>query len=291
MKFSSAKHAVLACLAVAAAVAASGCGPINGIRAKSELNEGARLYRSGDFDDAQRHFERALELDPDQRNAQLFLARSIDKQFRPPVSDDQARARVNQAIAAYQRVLEQGAGDNAEREIAQRDEAHRAIIRLLGALENEPRQMQMLEARSRDESVPRPMRSWDLTYLAGKDWACANRVIDANKQTVTRENRQIISYTRPQDPAQFSSAMECARRGLERVNQAVEFDQNSVAAWAVKANLLLALSRLSEMEGNAEQRAQFDSQYEQARETSSRLQDEARQRRQAEQRAREAPRS
>ena len=292
MKFSSAKTALLVCLVFAAAAATSGCGIVNGIRAKNEINEGARLYRSGDFAEAQQRFARALELDPEQRNAQLFLARSIDKQFRPPVSDDQARARVNEAIAAYQRVLEQPAGDNPEREMQARDEAHRAIIRLLGALENqEPRRMQMLEARARDESIPRPMRSWDLTYLAGKDWSCANTVIDANKQTVTRDNRPVISYTRPQDPTQFSQAMECAQRGLERVNQAVEFDQSSVAAWAVKANLLLAMSRLAEMEGNAERRAQFDTQYEQARETSARLQEEARQRRLQEQRERESRRS
>lgn len=291
MKFSSAKTALLASLVIAAAFATSGCGLINGIRAKSELNEGARLYRSGDFAEAQQRFARALELDPDQRNAQLFLARSIDKQFRPPVSNDQARARVTEAIAAYQRVLEQTPSGNAERDTAQRDEAHRAIIRLLGALENRDRQMQMLEARAGDENIPRPMRSWDLTYLAGRDWTCANEVIDANKQTVTRDDRPVISYTRPEDPAQFNRASECARRGLGRVNQAVDFDQNSVAAWAVKANLLLAMSRLAEMEGNADRRAQFDNEYTQARDTSARLQDESRQRRLEQQRTRETRRS
>ncbi len=52
MKFSSPKTTLLACLVIAAAVTTSGCGVVNGIRAKSELNEGARLYRSGDFDEA-----------------------------------------------------------------------------------------------------------------------------------------------------------------------------------------------------------------------------------------------
>ncbi len=290
MKFSSAKSASLACLVVMMAAATSGCGFVNGIRAKSELNEGARLYRTGDFAGAQQRFARALELNNDQRNAQLFLARSIDKQFRPPAETDEQRARVNEAIAAYERVLAQEPSDNDERDATARDEAHKAIIRLLNALGNEPRQMQLLEARARDESVSRPMRSWDLTYLAGKDWTCANTVIDANKQTIQRDNRQVISYNRPQDPTQFTRAMECAQRGLERVNQAVEYDSNSVAAWAVKANLLLAMSRLSEMEGNAERRTQFDREFEQARETSSRLQEEARRLRQEEQRARQAER-
>lgn len=283
MKFSFPKSAFLAGLVIMMAVAASGCGFVNGIRAKSEVNEGARLYRSGDFAEAQGHFARALELDPDQRNAQLFLARSIDKQFRPPVETDAQRARVNDAIAAYERVLTQESSGDAERDATARDEAHKAIIRLLGALNNEGRQVELLTRRSEDENIARPMRSWDLTFLAGKDWRCANEVVDANKQTVQRDNRQVISYTRPQDPAQFDRAMECARRGIERVNRAVEYDQNSVAAWAVKANLLLVMSRLSEMEGNAQQRAQFDTQYEQAREESSRLQQEARRRRQEEQ--------
>ncbi len=42
--------------------------------ANKELNEGAAAYKAGNFAEAQRHFEKALQLDPSHKNAQLFEA-------------------------------------------------------------------------------------------------------------------------------------------------------------------------------------------------------------------------
>jgi tetratricopeptide (TPR) repeat protein len=50
--------------------------------ARAEVVEGARLYRAGQFVEAERHFRRGLELDPTRRNTRLFIARAIHQQYK-----------------------------------------------------------------------------------------------------------------------------------------------------------------------------------------------------------------
>jgi hypothetical protein len=59
----------------------SGCGLINKLRAKNNLNEGVRNFNSGKYDLAQERFQDAMELDPDSANAQLFYARAVNARF------------------------------------------------------------------------------------------------------------------------------------------------------------------------------------------------------------------
>jgi tetratricopeptide (TPR) repeat protein len=54
---------------------------INDLRAKNSLNQGVRDYNKGKFEDAEKKFAFALELDPDMPNAGMFYARSVNEQF------------------------------------------------------------------------------------------------------------------------------------------------------------------------------------------------------------------
>ena len=49
----------------------SGCGVINRIRAKNQLNEAAKAYREGRFPEAEQHSRRAAELDPENKTAPM----------------------------------------------------------------------------------------------------------------------------------------------------------------------------------------------------------------------------
>ena len=51
-------------------------------QAKQELNEAARAYREGRFTEAQAHSEKALALDPNNRAAPMFVARTIQAQYK-----------------------------------------------------------------------------------------------------------------------------------------------------------------------------------------------------------------
>jgi len=88
-------------LALAILVASSsGCGVVNRIRAKNELNEAARAYREGRFPEAEQHSRRAAELDPDNKTAPMFIARTIHAQYRRDVQTPENIAKANEAITA-----------------------------------------------------------------------------------------------------------------------------------------------------------------------------------------------
>src|SRR4028119_127773 len=73
------------------------------IEAKSEIDEGAREYKASKFYEAQKRFERALELDPSNKNAPFFIGRAIHAQFKPGVEAPENIAIARSAITAYHR--------------------------------------------------------------------------------------------------------------------------------------------------------------------------------------------
>src|SRR6188472_2460387 len=83
----------------------SGCGVINRIRAKNQLNEAARSYREGRFPEAEQHSREAAELDPNNKTAPMFIARTIHAQYRPGVQSPENIAKAQEAIDAYQQLL------------------------------------------------------------------------------------------------------------------------------------------------------------------------------------------
>src|SRR5207253_2598047 len=63
MRFSWSRIGTTAILGLFVA-ATAGCTLVNKIRAKNELNETARTYKAGQFEEAEQHAKRALYLDP-----------------------------------------------------------------------------------------------------------------------------------------------------------------------------------------------------------------------------------
>src|SRR5437764_4992435 len=104
MKLSQARVALLILVVLATT---PGCAVINRIRSKNELNECARAYREGHFAEAEQHAERAVELDPNNKTAPAFVARTIHAQYKPGVDAPENDQKARQAIDAYKRVLAQ----------------------------------------------------------------------------------------------------------------------------------------------------------------------------------------
>src|SRR5215204_117482 len=102
MKLSQTRIVLILAILVATT---SGCGVINRIRAKNQLNEAARAYREGKFVEAEQHSREAAALDPNNKTAPMFIARSIHQQYRPGVQSPENIAKAQQAIGAYQQIL------------------------------------------------------------------------------------------------------------------------------------------------------------------------------------------
>ena len=100
MRFSPSRIGATAVLALFVA-ATAGCTLVNKVRAKSELNESARTYREGHFEEAEQHAKRALYLDPNNPTAPIFIARVIHQQYKPGVDTPDNIAKAREAIDAY----------------------------------------------------------------------------------------------------------------------------------------------------------------------------------------------
>ena len=104
MRFSPSRVGATAVLVLFAG-AGAGCTLVNKVRAKNELNETARTYREGRFEEAEQHAKRALYLDPSNPTAPIFIARVIHQQYKPGVDQPENIQRAREAIAAYQQIL------------------------------------------------------------------------------------------------------------------------------------------------------------------------------------------
>lgn len=237
----------------------SGCGVINRIRAKNQLNEAARAYREGRFEVAEQHSRRAAELDAENKTAPMFIARTIHAQYRPGVQSPENVAKANQAIEAYQKILEKNPND---------DEAYKAIAYLLGATKAEDKLRQWITARASSDSTEPEKRAEAYIVLASKDWDCSFKITElpSNKTTTIdpTNNSAKVSYKKPSDQKDFDTAQLCVKQGLAEAENAIKFDPNNESAWSYKTNLLLEAAKLAEMDGKADQKADFQKQYEAA---------------------------
>ena len=246
-------------------ISTSGCSLVNRIRTKNQLNEAALAYHEGHFEEAEQRSRAALDLDPNSKTAPLYIARSVHAQYRPGVQAPENLAKAAQAIQAYQLILERD---------PKSEEAYKAIAYLYGALKDDDKLRSWISARATDGSAPAEKRAEAYIVLASKDWDCSFKITElpTNKTTsLSAGNKATITYKKPQNQKDFDQAQACVKRGLEEAENAIKFDPNNESAWSYKTNLLIEASRLAEMDGKTDQKAQFDKQREEAQKRTTEL--------------------
>lgn len=226
-------------------------------QAKQELNAAALEYRHGNFAEAQAHAEKALLLDPQNKTAPYFVARTIHAQYKPGDFTPENVAKAREAIIAYQRILERVHDD---------DEAYKAIAFLYGAIKEEALINEWLLQRATDVSVANDKRAEAFIVLASKDWDCSFKITElpGTKVTTLTGNTYQVSYRMPKDRNEFDRAKECANRGLEMANMAISLAPENESAWSYKTNILLELAKLAEMTGDLQSKREFQRQYDEA---------------------------
>src|SRR5215216_3266433 len=256
MKLSQTRIAVVLAILVATS---SGCGVINRIRSKNQLNEAARAYREGRFPEAEQHSREAAALDPENKTAPMFIARTIHAQYRPGVQRPENIAKAQEAINAYQEILAKNPQD---------EEAYKAIAYLYGAIKEDDKLKQWISSRAASETTEPEKRAEAYVVLASKHWDCSFKITELPTNKVTTidptNNKATVSYKKPKDQKEFDQAQMCVRQGLTEAENAIKFDPNNESAWSYKTNLLLEASKLAEMDGKPEQKAQYQKEYEAA---------------------------
>src|SRR5215471_6060613 len=272
MRFSWARISATATLGLFVA-ATAGCSLVNKIRAKNELNETARTYKAGQFEEAEKHAKRALYLDPKNPTAPIFIARVIHQQYKPGVDEPDNIQRAKDAIEAYQRVLQQDPNN---------EEAYKAISVLYAAIKDDVDLRAWIMKRANDSNQTAEKRAEAYAILAGKDWDCSYKVTELPdvKQTSTEGGKANVTYKKPAQK-DFDAIHQCVVRGLEMADTAIKYDPNSESAWSYKANLLLEAAKLAEMDGHADQKATFEKQASTAQARAAQLQEEQRKKEEA----------
>ena len=256
MKLSQTRIAIVLAVLVATC---SGCGVINRIRAKNQLNEAARAYREGRFPEAEQHSREAASLDPDNKTAPMFIARTIHAQYRPGVQDPKNIQLAQQAIDAYQAILEKNPKD---------EEAYKAVAYLYGAIKEDDKLRKWISDRAANEQAEPEKRAEAYVVLASKDWDCSFKITEQPAVKTTTidptSNKATVSYKKPKEQKEFDQAQMCVKTGLSEAENAIKFDPNNESAWSYKTNLLLEASKLAEMDGKTDQKAQLQKDYEAA---------------------------
>ena len=237
----------------------SGEGEVN-----RELNEAAAAYKEGDFAAAQAHSEKALLLDPQNKIAPYFVARTIHSQYKPGDSTTDNIEKARQAINAYKRILERWPAD---------DEAYKAVAFLYIAIKEDEQFRAWVLQRAANVAVSDDKRAEAFIVLASKDWDCSFKIteVPGTKVITFDRNAARVSFRMPKQRAQFERAKECANSGLEMVNMAITLAPDNESAWSYKASILLELGKLAEMTGQIRQKHDLQRQYEEALDEATRI--------------------
>jgi len=275
---------VLVVLVAVLVTFSSGCGVVNRIRSKNQLNEAARAFREGRYVEAEQHSREAAKLDPNNKTAPMFIARTIHAQYRPGVQQPDNIAKAEEAIQAYQAILQKNPQD---------EEAYKAIAYLYGSIKEEQKLRDWISSRAANDNVEPTKRAEAYIVLASKDWQCSFNITESTNVKVTTvdptNNKATVTYRKPADAKEFNQAQMCVKQGLAEAESAIRFDPNNESAWSYKTNLLLESSKLAEMDGKPDQKAQLTKEYEAALKRTTELSAAAQKRKEEEARQAASP--
>src|SRR3990172_2883683 len=89
----------------------SGCGWLQALKARDQLNKGVGAFRNAQFQQAIMHFKTAVDLDPQLLNARLYLATAY-AQLYIPGGDSPENVKVGmQAVETFEDVLKMDASN------------------------------------------------------------------------------------------------------------------------------------------------------------------------------------
>jgi len=249
MRLSRSRICAIAILALFVGVGA-GCSLIGKVRAKNELNEAAKAYKEGHFENAEQHARRALAFDPNNRTATIFIARIVHQQYKPGVDAPDNIQKAREAIEAYKRLLQID---------PKSEEAFQAISYLYAAIKDDDNLRQWISARANDPNETNEKRADAYAILAGKDWDCSYKVTELPEVKVIA-GEGAVTYQKPKDPKDFETIQRCVTRGLQEAETAIKYDPNNEKAWSYKTNLLMEAAKIEKMNGDAAKAAEYERQ-------------------------------
>jgi tetratricopeptide (TPR) repeat protein len=91
---------------VVLALSLASCQMIQKLQARDQLNKGVQSFKATKFDAAIDHFKKAIELDPELKDAELYLATGYAQQFLPHSPTEENQKIADLAVKTFQKVLD-----------------------------------------------------------------------------------------------------------------------------------------------------------------------------------------
>jgi len=82
------------------------CQMVQKLQARDKLNKGVQAFKAQKFDAAIDYFKQATELDPELKDAELYLATGYAQQFLPHSPSEENQKVANLAVQTFQKVLD-----------------------------------------------------------------------------------------------------------------------------------------------------------------------------------------
>ncbi len=268
-------------------LAGTNCSYYNRIMARKNLVDGSKAYKDRKFKDAEKLFRDAITRDPngttvEGKTAQLFLARTLHSEF---IGNRQDKNLAEEAIAQYQKVLQQNPGDQS---------SYKAVASLYENLQKTDDWLKWVTARASNTAIPPEQRAEALTSLAAKKNTCANDITDTEKtkKPVTKDGKQTYQFVKPENPEEFATLKACVEEGTKLIDQAVALEPAEVknaanlnikglsdtdlaakqdlfkvfeSTRSYKASLIFQAMRVADMDGRTADRDQLKNEGEAAR--------------------------
>ena len=275
-----------------AVLTSAGCGRII---ARKNLVDGAKAYKDRKFDEAESLFRDAVQRDPNNDTAQLFLARTLHSEYAANRTNtakaEEAIAEYKKTIADYKKTLtEKGSalssGDRTpcsytDYEISKLKDnqktayqafktlgdSYKAVANLLDNLQKEDERIQWLTQWGEDKSLPPCLRAEAYNSLASRENTCANDITESPdvKKTVQKDGKAVFVFNKPTNPEDYDKLKGCIQREMGLADQALSLDQTSDSIWSYKTSALIQSMRLAEMDGRAADKDKFKAEADEAK--------------------------
>lgn len=227
--------ALLLVAVMTVAVTSSGCGIYYRLYAKDRLNEGVREFNKGKYELAQKEFEHALQLAPDNINAQFFYARALNARFDQSLTEELGL----KTIQAYDTLIKM---DPQNVESVDRAYAFQAnVYKQLGNIsvdkydEYKARQHETLLKRV-ELPTAKPSAKADVYYTIGVDFWKAS--YDLSSPYTGKQPPQ------PIPPEVQAKMREHVRKAHENLQRAVAVDPNYANAYFYEKLTLIEESKV-----------------------------------------------
>jgi tetratricopeptide (TPR) repeat protein len=234
-------------IVTALGLATGGCGFVNKLVAKDKLNNGARAFNRGHYDEAETYFKGALDYDPENPNALLFYAMTKNAEFKRQTNEENGMA----AIDAYQKLIDSplAAPDKKDKAHAFIAEVYRGMAETLNPSEEMPK-IQGYRDKRREWLLKRvnlpdqsPEVQAEMLYAIGQGyWEEANFIIKAHQKQGT-DPREGPQYEVPEP--EKSKALDLIRKGHEYLQQAISKNPKYAFAYAYEKILYSLENRIT----------------------------------------------